>query len=136
VRGQEEILRERFAHERCATCGAFRRREDVITLAHRGSRWLMLVSCWHCQRRGIYIATFPQDELAPPPPQIHALDTNTLPFPALPSFPSLPSNPSLPSLPALPPDSGPITRGDVDAMRQFLMGFNGDFRTLFGGADS
>jgi hypothetical protein len=85
----------------------------------------MLVTCWHCQHRGIFIATFPQDELAPPPPQIQALDTNALPFPALPSIPALPPLPAS--------DSGPVTLGDVDAMRQFLLGFNGDFRTLFGG---
>jgi hypothetical protein len=116
VRGQEEILRERFTHQRCAACGANQRKEDVITLAHRASRWLLLVTCWRCQHRGIFIATFPQDELAPPPPHIHPLDANTLPFVAHSA-----------------PDSTPITRGDVDAMRQFLLGFNGDFQALFGG---
>lgn len=88
----------------------------------------MLVTCWRCQRRGIFIATFPRDE-ASPPPHIHALDARDLPFAS-----SLSSaDAAQPSARPQVSQSGPITLGDVDAMRRFLMGFNGDFHTLFGG---
>lgn len=36
-------------------------------------------------------------------------------------------------MPQTTSETPPISRGDVDAMRHFLLNFNGDFRALFGG---
>ena len=130
VRGQEDILRERFSHDPCGSCGAPQRREDVIILAHREPRWLVLVTCWRCQRRGIFIATFPRGKPSSATPPL-SLDTPSHAF----TDASAPSDrPSLTPLPFPSADTSPITLGDVDAMRHFLLSFNGDFRTLFGTA--
>jgi hypothetical protein len=130
VRGQEDILRERMSHDPCGSCAAPQRREDVIILAHRGSRWLVLVTCWRCQRRGIFIATFPRGKPSSAAP---ALSPDTLPQPFTDAS-TLSGRPSLTPLTFPSADTSPITLGDVDAMRRFLLSFNGDFRTLFGTA--
>lgn len=125
MHGQEDILRERFSRDDCGSCGAARRGEDVITLAHKGSRWLVLVTCWLCHRRKIFIATFPQDHQ---PAEMDAhIQSRSTPL----RSPELASAASLGFPPA---DASPVTPGDVDAMRRFLLGFNGDFQALFGSA--
>ena len=130
MHGQEDIIRERFSHDPCGSCGATQRREDVIILAHRGPRWLVLLTCWRCQRRGIFIATFPHGE--------RTSSTYGVPVEAQPgSYSDSPisaDKPSLTSLTLPSSDTSPITPGDVDAMRRFLLSFNGDFQTLFGAA--
>jgi hypothetical protein len=133
VHGQEDILRERFSHDPCGTCGATQRREDVIVLAHRGPRWLVLVTCHRCQRRGIFIATFPQSGQTSAA-QGFALDTGPHALTTSKSDPAANEGPSLTPLSFSSSDTSPITLNDVDAMRRFLLSFNGDFRTLFGGA--
>ena len=133
VHGQEDILRERLARDLCSACGAARRREDILILAHRSSRWLALVACWQCHHRGIFIATFPHDDVSPKTERLSLTPHHPLLDPALDT--RLPAAP-IPSVKPLPlPDAGdsPITLSDVDAMRRFLSGFNGDFQSLFGG---
>jgi hypothetical protein len=130
VRGQEDILRERFSHDPCGSCGTPQRREDVIILAHRGPRWLVLVTCWRCQHRGIFIATFPRGK---PSSAASALSSETQPH-SFTDVSALSDRPSLTALTFPSADTTPITLGDVDAMRRFLLSFNGDFRMLFGTA--
>lgn len=129
MHGQEDILRERFSQHLCGSCGATQRQEDVITLAHRASRWLVLVTCWRCQRRGIFIATFPRNEQSLSAQSL-SVDAQCPPF-----TPPVTSGdgPSLTSLSLSTSDNAPVSLGDVDAMRRFLLNFNGDFRALFGG---
>jgi len=130
VRGQEDIIREWFSHDPCGSCGGTQRREDVIILAHRGPRWLVLVTCRGCQRRGIFIATFPRGEGASATQGL-SLDAQAH---SLSDAPFSSDSPSLTPLAFPSADSSPITRGDVDGMRRFLLSFNGDFHTLFGAA--
>ncbi len=166
MHGQERILRERFAQVTCAACGLRHRPDVMLVLAQRESRWLGLLTCWQCQRRSIFVASFPRsagsldalDALDP-------LDPSRLPPVTHPRLPALSSRWSiqhvppqagdLPNLihphpsesadtfnssdPLSSPDSLPdslrervVTANDVDGMRTFLEGFNGDFRTLFG----
>lgn len=132
MRGQEDIIRERFTRDLCGSCGAARRHDDIMMLAHRGARWMVLVTCWRCHHRGIFIATFPAGASAPHAEHL-ALDSRRSPFDRQPSAHDAPSITTVPL-----PTTGEslITRGDVDAMRQFLSTFNGDFHALFGGEPS
>lgn len=130
MRDQEDIIRQRFSHDSCGSCGAMQRQDDVIILAHRGPRWMVFVTCWRCQRRGIFIATFPRGERASPTFDL-SRDTQPPPFNDAPVSADRPSFTPL-ALPSA--DSSPITLGDVDAMRRFLLNFNGDFQALFGAA--
>lgn len=142
VQGQEHILRDRFAQDICAACGAYHRPEDMLVLARRGSRWLILLTCWQCQRRGIFVASFPasgQANQAMEP--LNSVDTPTVypqpspsqwpnpaaPFPIINETPGILGSHPSPSTPELA-----ITTNDVDSIRRFLEGFNGDFRSLFG----
>lgn len=128
MHGQEHILRERFSQDRCGACGVTQREEDVIILAHRGPRWLVLLTCWRCQRRGIFIATFPRNGQLPVK-DAHPLASQT---PPLNGSQTADEQPSVTSLTLPSSDTSPISLSDVDAMRRFLLGFNGDFHTLFG----
>lgn len=145
MRGQERILRERFARLECAACGAFHHLDDMLVLAQRGSRWLVLLTCWQCQRRGIFVASFPQSSM--PPESLDALDSSAASSPIAPTISQHWLAPAPPHLSedipgmmgAYPPDSAdttpPVTAHDVDGIKRFLDGFNGDFRTLFGPSD-
>jgi hypothetical protein len=125
VHGQEDIIRERLTRDRCGACGASRSDDDVLVLAHRSSHWLMLVVCWRCHHRGIFIASFPHDARVP--------HSERLPLdPALDSQLPPPTHPAVTPLPLNHPNDSPVTSSDVDAMRRFLSGFNGDFHALFG----
>lgn len=142
MQGQENILRDRFAQDVCAACGAYHRPDDMLVLARRGSRWLILLTCWQCQRRGIFVASFPSAGHTPQAMEpLNSVDAPTLypqptpqhwqnpssPFPRINDTPGILGTPSSPSTPDLA-----ISASDVDSIRRFLEGFNGDFRTLFG----
>lgn len=158
MNGQEHILRERFAQVVCQSCGADHLPDDVLVLAQRGSRWLVLLTCHRCTRRRIYLASFPHP--ASRAERLRgldgALDTfepagdaddylrgilrnwyQHTPDPAQPSdiislSPLIPPSPSASPSASAQHDDTPITTADVARMRQFLDGFNGDFRALFG----
>ena len=142
MRGQEHILREQFAQFICVTCGATHRPGDMHVLAQRGSRWLLLLTCWQCQRRGIFVASFPRVESGPktgesldnadaptifPPSSASPWQIAVSPSPRIGDTPS-----SISAYPTTSSSDSAVTVGDVDSIRQFLEGFNGDFHTLFG----
>lgn len=140
VQGQEHILRERITQLACVDCDAHHHPDDMLVLAQRGSRWLLLLTCWQCQRRGIFVASFPHSEAAK-----HLLDSQeasspTQISPAISHQWLIPSTaPLTDAIPGIvhPGASSqredvPVTSGDVESIRHFLEGFNGDFRTLFG----
>ncbi len=140
MQGQERILRERFSQLACIACGAHHHSDDMIVLAQRGSRWLLLLTCWQCQRRGIFVATFPRTASSQPV----AENSDALPTlyqaPTAPQWLTPSASPLTNSAIEYPPlaarhDDTTITSNDVDNIRRFLEGFNGDFRTLFGPAD-
>lgn len=60
VNAQERIIRDRFTRNTCANCGVYHTADDVLVLARRSRAWLVLVSCHECQRRGIFVVTFPR----------------------------------------------------------------------------
>lgn len=155
MNGQERILRERFAQVACQSCGAEHLPDDVLVLAQRGSRWLVLLTCHRCKRRGIFVASFPhpasraerlralEDTLEGGEPEGDEDDyllTILRNWSARTPNRTQPSGSSLPS-PTSPPPSAttsaahadtPVSAADVTSIRQFLDGFNGDFRALFG----
>lgn len=142
VQGQERILRERFARLTCVACGSYHRPDDMLVLAQRGSRWLLLLTCWQCQRRGIFVASFPH--MAQSPDSLTPLDTLDTPptmyqAPTTSHWQAPPSPPLTEDIPSNlnayvshPDLDAVVTSGDVESIRRFLEGFNGDFRTLFG----
>jgi len=142
VQGQERILRERFARLICVACGSLHRPEDMLVLAQRGSRWLLLLTCWQCQRRGIFVASFPRLAQSPDAlPSLDPLDTSPTMYgpPTTSPWRAPSSGPLTADIPggfrpyASHPDlDAVVTSGDVESIRHFLEGFNGDFRTLFG----
>lgn len=60
VHAHERIIRDRFTRNTCATCGVYHTADDVLVLARRSRAWLVLVTCHECQRRGIFVVTFPR----------------------------------------------------------------------------
>lgn len=144
MRGQEHILRDQFAQFICATCGATHRPDDMHVLAQRGSRWLLLLTCWQCQHRGIFVASFPRaeaDAKSPEPPAVTNAPTIFPPTSTAPWQMPYSTSPHTDDTPgAISPYPNPsssahdsaVTSGDVDSIRHFLEGFDGDFHTLFG----
>ncbi len=142
MQGQERILRERFARIACVECGSRHRQDDMLVLAQRGSRWLLLLTCWRCQRRGIFVASFPRASHSPEspdaldaPPTLYQAPTapQWLTPPIVPQAQDTPGMMDSYSSPSLEHDA--VTFGDVESIKRFLEGFNGDFRTLFGPSD-
>jgi hypothetical protein len=148
VRGQERILREQFAQAACVQCGAAHQPDDMLVLAQRGSRWLVLLTCRNCKRRGIFVASFdhpapprqPLDDLDALDTQLGASQTHISPARSQPwpltSSASVSDDPSdiLNSHARHHLADAPVTSGDVENIRHFLNGFDGDFRALFGPA--
>lgn len=144
VQGQERILRDRFAGNTCATCGTSHRAEDMLVLAQRDSRWLVLLTCRRCQRRGIFVASFPKSASSQ-----HAHEATDVPTSIEAAFMGSPaewldptvtpdSEQELDLIPPLweePTDTGPVTQADVDSITRFLDDFDGDFHSLFGRSD-
>lgn len=142
MRGQERILRERLARVACETCGADHQPDDMLVLAQRGSRWLVLLTCHQCARRCIFVASFPHPASPSvsldPLEQLDSLDTPASPSLELQSPSAFPTQ----SLPDVLRHGAPhgraeahVTLDDVEDVRRFLEGFNGDFHTLFGRGD-
>lgn len=141
MQGQERILRERFAGNTCAICGTSHRAEDMLVLAQRDSRWLVLLTCRRCQRRGIFVARFPTSTSSE-----HAQESADVPTSIEAAFMGSPadwldptvapdSEQTLDLVPPLweePTDKGPVTQADVDSVVRFLDEFDGDFHSLFG----
>lgn len=157
MRGQERILREQFAQVACVECGAEHQPDDMLVLAQRGSRWLVLLTCRNCKRRGIFVASFERptqrhplsdlldgivDDMAPEQIALtfqeptRTLPTLSEPLP-LPSTASISDDPSdiLGAHSLQPHSDSPVTPGDVENIRHFLNGFDGNFRALFGPVD-
>ncbi|HEX2351120.1 MAG TPA: hypothetical protein VHI51_22000 [Ktedonobacterales bacterium] len=145
MKGQERILRERFAQVACQSCGADHLPEDMLVLAQRGSRWLVLLTCQRCKHRGIFVASFPHstapaehldtlnamDDLD----QIDDFEFDDLLHRLFASPATAPLQLSDASRSPQPFSDVPITTADVASMRRFLDGFNGDFHALFGPLD-
>ncbi|MEO7002804.1 MAG: hypothetical protein ABI068_13390 [Ktedonobacterales bacterium] len=150
----ERLIRERFARQRCATCGTLLTPESVLVLARRSNAWLLMVTCASCQHRGIYVASFPTSTTKPlnfshitispaptttsAPNHYHTdpldttdvLDTRDRADSLDASHTSSHASP-LGAPPHSPHATHPITSNDVTDMRDFLTTFNGDFQRIF-----
>ncbi|HEX8727031.1 MAG TPA: hypothetical protein VF739_00320 [Ktedonobacterales bacterium] len=145
MKGQERILRERFAQVACQSCGVDHLPDDMLVLAQRGSRWLVLLTCHQCKHRGIFVASFPHpssraerldtlgamDSLDP----IDDFEFDDLLHRLFASPSTTHRQPSDSNFPTQSHNGAPITTADVASIRHFLDGFNGDFHALFGSAD-
>jgi hypothetical protein len=156
MHARERVIRDRFADQACSHCGAHYPPASVVCLAHRRSAWIVMATCGRCERRGIFVVTFPSRSSGAP--LIQGGDTPIPQHPASAFPPALPRRsrsepaplqpPSSSALPVLPtPDPAavlppvapapaparPISDADVDAMRDFLARFDGDFHALFTG---
>ena len=158
MQARERIIRARFAEHVCGHCGAHYTPESVLVLARRRSAWMVMASCPHCQRRGLFVVSFPdqtpndsgssEDPTMFPDaflPTLHTIPPSAGPSPVAPAPPAPPTSPTPPTPPSAPASaemaspttppptvpSPPITVTDVNEMHQFLAQFKGNFRSLF-----
>lgn len=145
MHARERIVRERFAEQTCAHCGAQYPPEGVVVLARRRSTWMVMATCTQCQQPGLFVVSFPdaqrgveheQPSEALPAAQIEI--PNIIPNLFLPTSPDTLSRaladtppPELPDLIQQGEKPSPVTVNDVNKMHEFLARFNGDFNTLF-----
>ena len=127
MQARERIIRERFADQVCAHCGAHYLASGIVVLARRPAAWMILASCEQCQRHSIFVVRFSSPHTATPDDSMPDA-THLLPDALLSPFTASSPNP-------LDDDSStsaqPVSDRDVDAMHDFLSGFDGDFHTLF-----
>ena len=114
MHARERIIRERFATRSCETCGQRYTGGGVLVLARRSTAWMVLVTCAHCEHRGIYVVSFPADPL-----MAHERWDGPLPTRQVEPVPPLLAR------------HGPVSVDDVTRMHDFLSRFDGDFRRLF-----
>src|SRR5215469_9980010 len=138
---RERVVRERFAEQACRHCGAHYPPTCVVVLARRPAAWMVMATCDRCERRALFLVTFPRGHTGVPliqPDDPHLLARSFPPLP--PRRPALPSpqppSPRVPLLPDATAHSSPVTDDDVCAMRDFLVHFDGDFHALFAGRHS
>ena len=135
MHARERIIRARFAEHACAHCGSHYLSDSVVVLARRRSTWMVMASCPECERRALFVVSFPDsalpnvDPLSFDQPQVFPSSFLTFPDPDEPPSSAVLSPPT----PPLPEASSPITQADINAMHDFLTSFTGDFRALFSG---
>jgi hypothetical protein len=138
VHARERMIRERFTEHACAHCGSHYLPESVVVLARRRSAWMVMAGCPRCERRALFVVSFPDvphsgaSDLPAEQPKVFP---NTF-LPAPHTFDPEPhaSSDLSPAPPTTAPQAPlPITQADVAAMHQFLDHFDGDFRALFRG---
>ncbi len=91
--------------EECSGCHTPYEPEDVEVISRNGDMWFFSVTCSHCQARALVAAAISEDwdrDVAGPT----ALGAHGVP--------------------------APVTQRDVEEVRAFLEGFDGDFKRLFG----
>lgn len=136
MHARERIIRERFAAQTCAECGAQHTPESVLILARRPTTWMVMVSCPACQQRTLFLVSFP-DAHEPSAPAASQPLTSAPLLPDVASPPPPLSSPPLPHHSHHPHHSpqarasAPVTAHDVDEMHAFLASFTGDFQRLF-----
>ena len=139
MRARERIIRERFAEQKCAHCGSPYPGEGVVILARRSSTWMVMASCAHCLRPGVFLVSFPsqpsgqitgtassQSSTVPAEASIDVSPISTLPL----SSSSEPTG-DAPFMPQHESLAAPINAADVNSMHEFLATFNGNFARLF-----
>ncbi len=137
MHARERMIRTRFAEHECADCGSHYLPASVVVLARRRSAWMVMASCPTCERRSLFVVTFP-DQARPNAEPLSFEEPRVFPHSFLP-FPTdldlFPEDSSGELPPAPPPTQSrgatAVSESDVSAMRAFLAEFNGDFSALF-----
>ena len=135
------MIRTRFAEHACADCGSHYLPTSVVVLARRRSAWMVMASCPACERRALFVVTFP-DQAQPNAVPLSFEEPRVLPHAFLPlpadfarslDSSSDSSSSDLPFASPPPPQraAAPISETDVSAMHDFLASFEGDFSALF-----
>jgi hypothetical protein len=135
VHARERMIRTRFTEHECADCGSHYLPTSVVVLARRRSAWMVMASCPNCDRRALFVVTFPEQAAPNAVPltfeEPRVFPRAFLPLPA--DFASSTDVPTdLPLAPPPPAQPAPVSERDVAAMHDFLASFDGDFGALFG----
>jgi hypothetical protein len=137
MRARERIVRERFADQKCAHCGSPYPGEGIVILARRSSTWMVMASCSHCLRPGVFLVSFPSQ------PSGQVPGSASSPSSEIPAEASIDVSPiSTVSLSSPEPTGdaafisqresfAPVNAADVNSMHEFLATFNGNFARLF-----
>jgi len=129
MQARERIIRERFADQVCAHCGAHYLASGIVVLARRPAAWMILASCEQCRRHSIFVVRFSSPHTTTPDDSMPDDATHLLPDALLSPFTA--SSPSNPLDDESSTPTQPVSDSDVDAMHDFLSDFDGDFRALF-----
>lgn len=126
MHARDRIVRERFTARVCPSCRHHYSASDVFVLARRQPAWVVLARCEHCGHRAIYMVSFPAEHLADSGDDSAVEPAGDGGTPA--ERARLAAD--------LAAMSGamtaePVSAEDVASMREFLGGFDGDFKALF-----
>ncbi|HEY7125066.1 MAG TPA: hypothetical protein VH540_14025 [Ktedonobacterales bacterium] len=122
---QERLIRQLFTTQQCSHCATPYQEERVVVLARRGGVWMILASCTTCERKGIFVVSFP-GSLEKDQPSI-LINAETLGEGALTQAVLADDPPGS----AEAPTPSPVTCDDVIDMHVFLRHFDGNFAALF-----
>lgn len=106
----EELLKRLISTVRCFKCGGFYDEENARVLGYYGDTAFLSVYCSQCRRRDIVAAVVKEVSVADMDIGIGDGGQDKFRFMA------------------------PVGEGDVQAMHEFLEGFDGDFSLLFTGS--
>lgn len=126
MHARDRIVRERFTAQACPSCSRHYNASDVFVLARRQPAWVVLARCEHCGHRAIYMVSFPARPLAGRDAEGDSDRELELSGPD--ERAHIPIDRAAVTGPLA---DEAISTEDVAAMRNFLGGFDGDFKTLF-----
>lgn len=101
----EEYIRKRLTHIRCAYCGQQFTQDNIDLLEHEGDLWYFSVYCQSCKSKGIMTATMKNREVLEADAELTKAETGKF--------------------------STPVCLDDVLDIHTFLKDFGGDFSALF-----
>jgi len=111
--------------QRCGVCHHDYAQDDIQVLSRKPDMWMMVVECTECHARNFVAAVLNDGDADEAQLALRRLSDQ--------APPSIPER-ALPELEALPAtgDGKPVSAANVVDMHEFLAGFDGDFRQLFG----
>ncbi len=125
MHAQERMIRRLFTTQQCSHCLSAYREENVTVLARRSEVWMVMVSCDVCERKGIFVVSFPgssRHERRKALLEAEALGEGALTEAVLADEPPLGADHA---------PAAPVTVDDVIDMHLFLKHFDGNFAALF-----
>ena len=107
--------------ERCSVCHRSFEPDDVHVLSRKSDMWMLMVSCEECHARNFVAAVIGDGDAEEAQLALRRLGEEHIRS----------RNDVEPEMDQLSPD--PVSVDDVLEIHAFLDGFDGDFKTLFGG---